>query len=600
MAQHFEVQLLSPTEYENVVASDPRYVNASDSAAFADPDTGKAFVRDTQWPELSRYLVDHELEHLFNPEDRADRDEHGIYHKKFFRRFLSPIIRFLLPLGGALAAGPAGAALGGAIGEGQFRAAQARHQPDVNATSAGLRGAATGALTAGGIASGNPALGAAGGAAGQAIFQAGSATPGAGSAANIVKAGALGGVGAFGVNQLQGGPAASLTSPNVPALSQFGRAPGQVTTGATPSLQTGVSAGTSGTSGLGGGGGGRLASGGFQTPRLRFGDLPANLTGTAPTTTSLGTQLTSPLAPPSAGAQFGQGVLGAFQQAGGGGGAGGGGPQPPDVTAQQQQTTQQQTGLEKVKDALVTGAVGKSLWDALGIGQDTVAEAARVAVGAEIAASPFQGLGPQPPRAEDIPDLATLPGIQAFGQDVRGRLTDLTGRTQKLQDLQLPADIQSSVDREFQRFEDDVTKQFKLFRPGADLATDTGYRDAILQVRQVRAEANAKARLEFIGVARQNLLAELSVNEQMLPYLGELASLDIQTLAARTGLTLQEANQFREIMGLLGIAVATGGRSLFSGFGQTQSQTPTGGLGINPVGNLPFGPQVPHVPGMGV
>ena len=257
---------------------------------------------------------------------------------------------------------------------------------------------------------------------------------------------------------------------------------------------------------------------------------------------------------------------------------GGGGQPPPDPNAvpQAQQQTQQQasSGLQGVKDALSGAATAKGLFSSLGISDEALQEAARVAVGGEIAASPFQGVGPQPPRAGDIPDLATLPGVQAFGQDIRSRLTDLTGRTQKLQDLQLPADIQSSVDREFQRFEDDVTKQFKLFRPGADLATDTGYRDAILNVRQVRAEANAKARLEFVGVARNNLLAELQVNQQMLPYLGELASLDIQTLAARTGLSLQEANQFREIMGLLGVAVATGGRSPLSGFGQTQTQTP--------------------------
>ena len=92
MSQRFEVQLLSPDEYEDVVLSDPRYLNASESMGFADPQAGKAFVRNTHWQELNKYLIDHEFSHLLNPEDGTDQDENGIYHKKAFKQVILPAV----------------------------------------------------------------------------------------------------------------------------------------------------------------------------------------------------------------------------------------------------------------------------------------------------------------------------------------------------------------------------------------------------------------------------------------------------------------------------------------------------------------------------
>ena len=63
-----------------------------DSLGFYNPDLGRAYIRWTAYPELNKYLLEHEFEHMQeDPDHPTDVDENGIRHKKFFKELLLPL-----------------------------------------------------------------------------------------------------------------------------------------------------------------------------------------------------------------------------------------------------------------------------------------------------------------------------------------------------------------------------------------------------------------------------------------------------------------------------------------------------------------------------
>jgi hypothetical protein len=91
----YHIKVLSDKEFKKVSQSDKRYKNVDDdNLGFADPEKKIAYVRHTAWPDLNKYLVNHEFEHLIE-EEGTDEDEYGIRHKKKkggFMRIFVPII----------------------------------------------------------------------------------------------------------------------------------------------------------------------------------------------------------------------------------------------------------------------------------------------------------------------------------------------------------------------------------------------------------------------------------------------------------------------------------------------------------------------------
>jgi hypothetical protein len=93
----YQVKILSSKEFDDVAKSSPRYKNVDeDNMGFADPVTNTAYVRHTAFPELNKYLIDHEYSHLVE-EHGTDEDEMGIRHKKkkgfanILRTIINPI-----------------------------------------------------------------------------------------------------------------------------------------------------------------------------------------------------------------------------------------------------------------------------------------------------------------------------------------------------------------------------------------------------------------------------------------------------------------------------------------------------------------------------
>lgn len=113
----YDIRVLTDKEFDNLPNSITRGSDVSDSMGFADPYTGRAFVRYTASHNLNKYLINHELEHLVNA-PCTDVDENGICHKKV-GRFLARVAPIVLggALGGVLGEAP-GAAIGSILGGG--------------------------------------------------------------------------------------------------------------------------------------------------------------------------------------------------------------------------------------------------------------------------------------------------------------------------------------------------------------------------------------------------------------------------------------------------------------------------------------------------
>ena len=93
----YQVNILTSKEFEKVARSNPRYKHVDeDNLGFADPVENKAYVRHTAFPELNKYLIEHEFEHLLEAKG-TDEDDMGIRHKKK-KGFANILQKFYNPL----------------------------------------------------------------------------------------------------------------------------------------------------------------------------------------------------------------------------------------------------------------------------------------------------------------------------------------------------------------------------------------------------------------------------------------------------------------------------------------------------------------------
>lgn len=89
----YDIKFLSGEDFENLPKSETNGSDISDSLGFYNPFTNRVFIRWTAYPELNKYLLEHEFEHLME-EKATDADENGIRHKKgkkFFKEILAPL-----------------------------------------------------------------------------------------------------------------------------------------------------------------------------------------------------------------------------------------------------------------------------------------------------------------------------------------------------------------------------------------------------------------------------------------------------------------------------------------------------------------------------
>lgn len=118
----YQIMFLSKKEMDSIHYAVPRYEHVDgENLGFADPKTNRVFVLGGLDKELTKYLINHELEHLLE-EKGTHEDEHGIRHKKggFFKNLFDPVGIFhagnILGVGGKTGLLQGGANGGGLLG----------------------------------------------------------------------------------------------------------------------------------------------------------------------------------------------------------------------------------------------------------------------------------------------------------------------------------------------------------------------------------------------------------------------------------------------------------------------------------------------------
>lgn len=88
----YEIKFLGSKDFDKLPKHETNGSDISDSLGFYNPYTNRVFIRHTAIPELDKYLLQHEFDHLLEDEP-TDADENGIRHKKgkkFFKEIFMP------------------------------------------------------------------------------------------------------------------------------------------------------------------------------------------------------------------------------------------------------------------------------------------------------------------------------------------------------------------------------------------------------------------------------------------------------------------------------------------------------------------------------
>ena len=124
--------------------------------------------------------------------------------------------------------------------------------------------------------------------------------------------------------------------------------------------------------------------------------------------------------------------------------------------------------------------------------------------------------------------------------------------------------IVNNLDEQLQGVRDELKQRFKALRPGSDIENDSSYREAIMELESDFAERKSRVLSEFqLTTGRQTTqdlkslaLTEAGYTQDQISTLAQLAQLDVQSLAYKTGLSAQEAQEFKEMFAQLGVAAA--------------------------------------------
>src|SRR3990167_152108 len=163
-----------------------------------------------------------------------------------------------------------------------------------------------------------------------------------------------------------------------------------------------------------------------------------------------------------------------------------------------------------------------------------------------------------------LPAFSSSPYLQKWQQKTQagqpqtplGQLAQTKLTTRLNQMPQVQPEIESRLRRTFQEERDRVTSQFKVLRPGANLAEDSAYRQAMNEVAQRESESIAGVQQQeyerFQNQQAGDIAAALGIDTQTLATLGELANADIQEIMFRTGMGEQRSQEFKSIFSNLG------------------------------------------------
>ena len=126
-----------------------------------------------------------------------------------------------------------------------------------------------------------------------------------------------------------------------------------------------------------------------------------------------------------------------------------------------------------------------------------------------------------------------------------------------------------------------MASQFKQFRPNADLATDSSFRQAMLAVDRDEAVATANLRTQIreqeLQQRRFDVSSALGIDEQTLQQLVNIAQLEIDQISTQLGVDFAVARDVKAQFGGLASLFASSALGLGSGVGGFNINVNTGG-----------------------
>ena len=129
------------------------------------------------------------------------------------------------------------------------------------------------------------------------------------------------------------------------------------------------------------------------------------------------------------------------------------------------------------------------------------------------------------------------------------------GPNVQLQPAQKQA-ITVNFDDALEQARQNIMDRYKALRPGSDIENDSQFREAMIELESDFAEKKANA---LAG-------AQLGLGAQQTAMMGELANMEIGSLALRAGIQWQEAKAFKDMLAQAGFMVATAGQPvIYSG-----------------------------------
>ena len=136
---------------------------------------------------------------------------------------------------------------------------------------------------------------------------------------------------------------------------------------------------------------------------------------------------------------------------------------------------------------------------------------------------------------------------------------DILGRVKSGNMLKLTPEqrqsIESNYDDQYKTAVNNLNARYKSLQPGADISNNSSYRSDLQDLEKRFADSKANAVTQ----------AEMSMTQEQTQMLSELATLDVYSLAQAAQISVEEANQFKEMLAQMGLMVSGSGQN--SGLG---------------------------------
>ena len=184
------------------------------------------------------------------------------------------------------------------------------------------------------------------------------------------------------------------------------------------------------------------------------------------------------------------------------------------------------------------------------------------------------------PKVGDVPESRFASMLEKggvtprteLGQQAMSKASELLAQNPQGLPEDYKAAILADFDKQDREEEEALRKEYKMYRPNADIESDSGFKRDLLELKQEQSEfrKNTLAKLEQANLEsnkafqRQDIINAMGIDEQTFNEYVSLANMDLNKIMLQTGLDYGTAQQFKEMFGQLGGMVLSSGLGLNS------------------------------------